>query len=244
MTEGRTRRLFVLGLGDDTARGKIVLEYLASAGYDSSVASIEDTAGEKPLGIVLDVSPCSSDCWGLLLQLKSDPQTRDIPILPVYLSEEGKVGGVFPVADFFILPADTNHLSHKLTVLGLTDEVEMWDLQVMMISRKGEEAVAKSVSSLGFEIVNAYTGKEGYALATITPPYMAFTQLMLPDMSSFELMERFRLYPQTKNVPFFILVKDSLKDGEKKAVSREISHLVRKKELTKDEFLAAFRRRA
>jgi hypothetical protein len=58
------------------------------------------------------------------------------------------------------------------------------------------------------------------------------------------LMERLRLYPQTRNLPFFILVKDSLKDGEKKAVSREIAHLVRKKELTKDEFLSAFRRRS
>jgi len=244
MTEGGTRKLFIMGLGDDPARGDIVRGYLASAGYDSRAASVQDLAEAKPLGIVLDVSPYSADCWGLLLRLKSDPELREIPVLPIYLSEEGKVGGVFPVAGFFVVPVDLDYLANKLAILGLTEDVEMWDLQVMVVSRKGEEAVAKSVTTLGFEVVNAYTGKEGFALATITPPYMAFTQLMLPDMSSFELMERLRLYPQTRNVPFFILVKDSLKEGEKKAVSREIAHLVRKKELTQDEFLAAFRRRS
>jgi CheY-like chemotaxis protein len=71
---------------------------------------------------------------------------------------------------------------------------------------------------------------------------MAFSLLMLPDMTAFELLEKFNLYPRTKNLPVFILMKDELKDGEKKAISREIAHLVRKKELTRDEFLAVFRR--
>ncbi len=66
---------------------------------------------------------------------------------------------------------------------------------------------------------------------------------MLPDMSAFELLEKFRLYPQLRNVPFFVLMKDSLKEGEKKALSREIASLVRKKELSREEFLGYFRRR-
>jgi hypothetical protein len=58
------------------------------------------------------------------------------------------------------------------------------------------------------------------------------------------LLERFRLYPQTRNIPFFVMLKDSMKEGERKAVSRQIEHLVRKKELTRDEFLAYFRKRS
>lgn len=244
MGEGAGRKLVLMGVGENPQRGRLVLDYLSSAGYDVEISAVSELENTKPLGIVLDVSPYSDDGWGDLLRLKSSLQTRDIPILPVFLSEEGKVGGVFPVAGFFTLPIDIDYLTKKLTVLGLTEDVEMYDLQAMVISRKGEEAVAKSACSLGFEVVNAYTGKEGFALATISPPYVAFTQLMLPDMSSFELVERLRLYPQTRNLPVFILVKDSLKDGEKKAVSREIATLIRKKELSRDEFLAAFRRRS
>ena len=55
--------------------------------------------------------------------------------------------------------------------------------------------------------------------------------------------ERFRLYPQTRNIPFFVLIKDAMKDGERLAMSRQVEHLVRKKELSKEEFLTYFRRR-
>ena len=163
--------------------------------------------------------------------------------MPLYLSEEGKVGEVFPVAGFFTLPIDVDYLVERLAVLGLVDDIEDYDLQVLVISRKGEEAVAKTLESLGFEPINAYTGKEGVALATITHPYMVFSTLMLQDMGAFEMLERFRLYPQTKNIPFFVLLKDSMKSGERTAMSRQVDHLVRKKVLSKEEFLNYLRRK-
>ncbi len=237
------RELVILGLGDRPDRGERVRSYLAGGGYRSRTGAAEELAKNKPLGVVLDLSPFSADGWGCLLSLKKDPETRDIPVLPVYLNEEGKVGGVFPVSGFFTLPLDTDYLLKKLAVLGLSDDAEMWDLQTLLVSRKGEESVAKALAGAGVEIVNAYTGKEAVALASIGPLYLAFSLLMLPDMSAFELKEKFSLYPRTKTLPFFILMKDDLKDGEKKALSREIAHLIRKEELTRDEFLATLRKR-
>jgi len=67
--------------------------------------------------------------------------------------------------------------------------------------------------------------------------------MMLPDMSAFELLERLRLYPRTRNVPFFVLIKETMKHGERMAMSRQIDHLVRKKELSKEEFLSYLRRK-
>jgi CheY-like chemotaxis protein len=204
---------------------------------------MDEMAKEHPLGILLDLSPFAKDGWGALLEIKTNPATRDIPVLPLYLSEEGKVGGVFPVAGFFSLPLDVDYLGERLAVLGLTAEVEDYDLQALVVSRRGEEKVAKTLTGLDFEVVNAYTGKEALALATTGRQYIACCCLMLPDMSAFDLLERFRLYPQTKNIPFFVLLKDVMKEGEKKAMSRQIEYLVRKKELTREEFLVHFRRR-
>jgi CheY-like chemotaxis protein len=243
-TTENERELWILGLGDRKERGTLLCSYLAEAGYRARTATMAELAKGRPLGILLDLSPFSVDGWGMLLDLKGDPFTRDIPILPLYLSEEGKVGGVFPVAGFFSLPIDLDYLAERLAVLGLTDEVEDYDLQALVISRRGEEKVAKALTGLGLEVVNAYMGKEALALATTGHPYIACCCLMLPDMSAFELLERFRLYPQTRNIPFFVLLKDLMKEGERKAVSRQIEHLVRKKELSRDEVLAHFRKRA
>ena len=236
--------IWLMGLGCEEERSAKLRGYLNEAGYRVICKRVDDFGEGKPLGVVLDLSPFAHDGWGILLAIKNNPATREVPVLPVYLSQEGRIGGVFPAAGFFTLPIDTEYMMTKLAVLGLTEEADTWDLQVMVVSKKGEEHVAKAVTSLGFEVVNAYTGKEAVALATTGRAYMAFCSVMLPDMSAFELMERFRLYPQTRNIPFFILVKDAMKDGERLALSRQVEHLVRKKELSRDEFLAYLRRRA
>ena len=100
----KERELWVLGLGDKKERAALVCSYLAEAGYWARTAQMEEFEEQRPLAIVLDISPHAEDGWGILLKLKSDERTRSIPILPVFLSAKGKVGGVFPVGGFFTLP--------------------------------------------------------------------------------------------------------------------------------------------
>ena len=237
------RELWVLGVKPGTGREELLCSYLSAGGYNNRIGQIENLNDERPLGIVLDLSPFSDDGWGILLGLKNDPLSRDIPVLPVFLSETGKIGGVFPVAGFFTMPVDENYLLERLAVYGLTEEAETWDLQALVVSRTGEEKLSKAIESVGFEVVKAYTGKETLALISIHPHYMAFASLMLPDMISFELLEKFRHYPYSSNTPIFILLKEEMKQGEKVAMSREVANLVSKKQLTREEFLAYLRRR-
>lgn len=236
--------LWVLGVRPGEGRESVLCGYLEAAGYRTRVGEPEQLATGRPLGVVLDISPHAADGWGLLLKIKNDPATRDIPVLPVFLSEKGKVGGVFPVAGFFVLPVDEQYLLDRLAVYGLTEDVETWDLQVLVVSRSGEERLSKAVEGIGFEVVKAYTGKEALALTSLHPKYLAFCSVMLSDMSAFELLDKFRLFPYSQNMPFFVLLKGELKDGEKAAMSREIAHLVSKKQLSQDEFLKYLRTRS
>jgi len=237
------RELWILGVKPDSGRERVLTSYLTAGGYKNRLERLGNLAEGRPLGIVLDISPFSDDGWGLLQQIKSDPETRNIPVLPVFLSEKGSVGGVFPVAGFFTSPVDEQYLLERLAIYGLTEEAETWDLQALVVSRTGEEKVSKTIESVGFEIVKGYTGKEAMALTSIKPKYLAFSTLMLPDMSAFELLENFRLFPYSRNIPLFVLIKDEMKEGEKKAMAREVAHLVSKKQLTCEEFLGYLRRR-
>ena len=219
------RELWILGVTPGEGREEQLCTYLAAGGYLCRLEHVENLAAGRPLGIILDISPFSADGWGLLLKIKSDPAIRNIPVLLVFLSENGKVGGVFPVAGFFTLPIDERYLLERLAVFGLTEDAETWDLQALVVSRLGEDKLARAIESAGFEVIKAYTAKEAKALTSIHPVYMAFISLMLPDMSVFELLEKFRLHPYSSNTPVFVLLKDEMKQGEKIAMSREISHL-------------------
>ena len=240
----KERELWVLGLGDKEERAALVCSYLAEAGYWARTAQVEELAGEqRPLGIVLDVSPHADDGWGILLNLKADERTRSIPVLPVFLSAKGKVGGVFPVGGFFTLPLDVEHVAERLAVLGLTRDVDDYHLQALVVTRRGEDALTKTLERIGFEVVNTYSGHEGIALALTGHQFLCFSNLMLPDMGAFELLNHLRHYPQTHNIPMFVLLKEGMKEGERQAMSREVEHLARKKELSCEEFLSYFRKR-
>ncbi len=246
MNEVATDRpeLWVLGVRAGEGREALLCSYLEAAGYRSRLGDLEALAEGRPLGVVLDISPHASDGWGILLQIKTNPATRDIPVLPVFLSEKGKLGGVFPVTGFFVAPVDEQYLLDRLAVYGLTEEAETWDLQALMVSRSGEEKLSKALEGVGFEVVKGYTGKEALALTSLHPKYLAFCTVMLPDMSAFELLEKFHLFPYSQNMPFFVLLKGELKEGEKMAMSREIACLVSKKQLSREEFLKYLRNRA
>jgi response regulator RpfG family c-di-GMP phosphodiesterase len=237
------RELWVLGVKPGSGREEQILSYLEQGGYRSRLERVENLAKGRPLGIILDISPFSEDGWGLLLKIKHDPAIRNIPVLTVFLSEKGKVGGVFPIAGFFTLPIDEHYLLERLAVYGLTEEAETWDLQAMVVSRLGEEKLSRAIESIGFEVIKAYTAKESRALTSIHPVYIAFVSLMLPDASAFEIHEKFRLSPYSSNTPVFVLLKEEMKEGEKTAMSREIAHLVSKKQLSCEEFLGYLRRR-
>jgi CheY-like chemotaxis protein len=237
------RDIWILGVNPGDGREEFIFSYLEAGGYTCRLEQFDNIEKGRPLGIVLDISPFSDDGWGLLLKIKGAQATRNIPVLPVFLSEKGKVGGVFPVSGFFVLPIDEQHLMDRLAVYGLTEDIETWDLQALVVSRSGEEKLSRVVESLGFEIVKGYTGKEALALTSIHPHYIAFSSHMLPDMSAFELLEKFRLFPYSSNIPLFVLLKSEMKTGEKAAMSREIAHLVSKKQLSCGEFLAHLRRR-
>ena len=241
--ESRGRELWVMGVKSGSGREERLCSYLDAGGYGCRLAQLNDFSENRPLGIVLDISPFSDDGWGLLLRLKTNPATRNIPVLPIFLSESGAVGGVFPVAGFFTLPLDEAYLLERLAIYGLTEEAETWDLEALIVSPDGEGKLAKIAESVGFEVVMAYNGKEALALTSIKPKYLSFCAMMLPDMSAFEFMEKLRVYPYSGNMPVFVLLKGEVKEGEKTAMSREIAHMVRKKELSCDEFLSHLRRR-
>ncbi|UFS72600.1 response regulator [Geomonas sp. RF6] len=242
MKECEEREIWIMGLGSKTDRGAIICSYLAEGGYRARTAKPSEVSVCAPLAILLDVSPFSEESWDILLKIKTDPQTRELPILPVYLSEDGNIGGVFAAAGYFSLPLDSQYLVKRLRDMGLTDESEDYDLQAMIITPRGEEQLERTLERLTFEVVNAYTGKEAVALGTIIHPYMVFCSLLLADMSAFEIMEKFRLYPQTHNIPFFILLKDTLSDADRQALSRAVQPLVRKTSMTQKEFLAYFKK--
>jgi len=87
----------VLVVEDERQAGELLEEYLTGAGY--AVAHAWD--GEKavqlarqlrPAALTLDIMLPKKSGWDVLAELKSAPETRDIPVIIVSISDDLQLG--------------------------------------------------------------------------------------------------------------------------------------------------------
>lgn len=69
-----------------------------------------------------------------------------------------------------------------------------------------QENVSKKLSAAGYEMIQAFDGKEGIEKAMAQKPNLVLLDIILPGgMNGFDVMEQLKQREETKNIPFMIL---------------------------------------
>src|SRR4029453_1957716 len=98
--------------------------YLEGAGCSVEVARDGAEGFDKarqlhPALITLDLLLPKVDGWDLLIRLKGEPATRDIPVVIVSIVEEQGKGFALGAADYLIKPVSREEMLQALQRLGL-----------------------------------------------------------------------------------------------------------------------------
>ena len=80
-----------------------------------------------------------------------------------------------------------------LRVVCIEDESEMIDLIKLILSRDG------------FEVLGARGGMEGLQLVEDVHPKLVLLDLMMPDMDGWEVYQRLKANPSTREIPVIVL---------------------------------------
>jgi CheY-like chemotaxis protein len=72
----------------------------------------------RPAAITLDIVMPQMDGWAVLIRLKNDPITIDIPVILVTIMDDKNLGYSLGAAEYMTKPVDRQRLARKMHRLG------------------------------------------------------------------------------------------------------------------------------
>jgi len=96
----------------------------------------------------------------------------------------------------------------------------------------------------GIGVLHAYGGEEGVRIAKESKPALIALDILMPDRSGFEVIERLRGDEETRDIPIIVLTIKDLTEDESKMLSRQTQAIMMKTTFEREEFLSEVKRAA
>ena len=116
----------VVVIEDDRPSLALLSAYLTGAALTVTEArdgqsGLDAVRRARPVAVLLDIRLPGIDGWTVLQALKSDPETRDVPVIVVSIVDERARGAALGAAGYLVKPVSRGALLNALTAVGALD---------------------------------------------------------------------------------------------------------------------------
>jgi PAS domain S-box-containing protein len=211
----------VLCIDDDPQIISLYERYLQPEGY--KVVPVVNPANAcaiakrvKPFAITLDIMMPETDGWTILQQLKSDPETRNIPVIVCSIVEEEEKGFSLGAADYLVKPILEDDLISSLN--RLNNDGSIRNVLIIDDSTDDLRMMGKILADhSNYHPIMVKGGKEGWDILTTQPPDVLILDLFMPDVDGFTILDRLRTTPSLQDLPVVVVSgKDLNRDQKQK----------------------------
>lgn len=223
----------VLVVEDDPRAANLMRLQLQSQGYRVEFArSAEDglarAAELRPAALVLDIILPGMDGWDMLAHLKDRADTSRIPVVIVSITDEAQRGFALGAAQVLVKPVTQAELLAALAAAGL-DEPST-DARVLVVDDdpKAVALVSKHLQVAGYTPMGAYGGQEALDLVRSDPPALIVLDLMMPQVSGFDVVQGLRGHPDTAGIPIIVLTAKLLTRDDRAQLSGKVQQVMEK----------------
>jgi signal transduction histidine kinase/CheY-like chemotaxis protein len=234
-------RPLVLVVEDDHQASELISQYLSEADYAVVHAFDGEQAVQmarelRPYAITLDIILPKKDGWEVLAELKSLPEVKDIPVVIVSMIENRPFGFNLGAIEYFVKPVNKEELIEAVrkieavTVLVVDDEPQTVELLTDMLQAEG------------YSVLQAYGGQQGVDLAIEKHPDLIILDLMMPEVSGFDVADQLRAHPEAMEIPIMIYTSKDLTEDDRQRLNRHVQAIVSKSVSGKDDLLQVLER--
>jgi HAMP domain-containing protein/signal transduction histidine kinase/DNA-binding response OmpR family regulator len=218
---------------DDPHYARILLGLARDRGFKGLVATkgavgLNLARQMKPTAISLDIFLPDMLGWTMLNQLKLDPATRHIPVQIITLEEERQHGLAHGAFAYLVKEPTTTGLEAAFDRIREFVAPRTKRLLVVEDNDIERAAMAELLGHDDIELVSVATGEEAMQALTTERFDCIVLDLRLPDVSGFELLDRFRADPKLAAIPVVVFTGKDLSADEQAHLSAVAKSIVLK----------------
>jgi signal transduction histidine kinase/DNA-binding response OmpR family regulator len=234
---------------DDLKSAELVRLQLEGEGFTVLHAATAEAAmalamQQPPTLITLDIMLPDMDGWEFLARIKQVPALMRVPVVIISIVAERNKGFALGASAILQKPMSRQDLSDSLGELGLLPLAGGRALKVLIIDDDADavELVAVGIEGLASEVVRAYSGAEGIAVARRELPDVIVLDLMMPELSGFDVVESLNEQAATARIPVLIVTSKQVTADERTYLNGYVASIMEKTEFSRERFVAEVRR--
>jgi PAS domain S-box-containing protein len=233
----------VLAIDDDPQVINLYERYLTPQGYH--VIAVTDPAVAKervkeirPFAVTLDIMMPNVDGWTVLTDLKSDPATRDIPVIICSIVEQSDKGFTLGATDYLVKPILEEDLVNALNRLNKNGSIR----RVLVIDDDPNDLrlIEKILTERGkYQTILAEGGRRGWEILNTNPPDAIILDIFMPEMDGFMILEKLQEEPALREIPVLVLSGGGLTSEQHQQLAEYGKRLITKGALNENDLIAS-----
>jgi signal transduction histidine kinase/DNA-binding response OmpR family regulator len=227
----------VLVIEDDSAAAQLLRSQLTSAGYEVMVCEEPQNALEiatqfQPNAITLDIVMRPKNGWEVLSQLKRDLRTAQIPMIVVSIVDQPGMGALLGADEYLVKPVDKAALLAALERRVSSRSAATLARPILVVEDDAptREIITEMLTAQGYTVATSVDGTQARAHVAACLPELVILDLVLPEVSGFELLGEWRASPRTADLPVFVLTSKDLSQEEQGYIRKHAESLLHKQE--------------
>jgi PAS domain S-box-containing protein len=211
---------------------------------DSAEAALGLAAQRLPSLITLEIMLPDMDGWEFLARIKKMPELSRVPVVIISIVADSNKGFALGAAAVLQKPVTHQDLLDSLVELRLFPLLQGKTLRVLVVDDDpaAVELIAVRLLDLASTVERAYGGREAIDVARRELPDLIVLDLMMPEVTGFDVVEALRAQPDTARIPIIVLTAMQLTLEGRAQLNGYVTAVLAKTELQFQNFRAEVRR--
>jgi PAS domain S-box-containing protein len=233
----------ILAIDDDPQVISLYERYLNPQGYH--VVSLTDPSKArdkileiKPFAVTLDIMMPNTDGWTVLTSLKSDPETRQFPVIICSIMEQTDKGFSLGASDYLVKPILEEDIVNAINKLNKDGHIR--DILIIDDDPNDLRLLEKILRDHGrYKPIPIEGGRKGWEAINTRLPDAIILDIFMPEMDGFTILEKIRENPILREIPVLVVSGGGLTNEQHQQLADYGQRLISKGSLREEELIAS-----